>query len=360
MLISAYKRLCRQHNLSIDDNQLTAIAALEQRRRQLAQNQPTTSLYLFGPVGRGKSMLMDLFYQNLPETAKVRMHYHHFMRQVHEQLKQYQGQSDPLVQVADAWSQQYRVICLDEFIVEDIGDAMLLATLWTALFGNGTLLVTTSNTPPGELYRGGLARHRFEPFIALLEQQCEVINLDSGVDYRRLKSHTSPYFFVAAEKHALRDLAEQTGRLEKDLPVTIMNRVMSCLWRNETVIGFDFWQLCSGPRSQRDYMELADHFKVIAVDAVPQFSGVRQQQVAVQGIEDGYKREQPLHLSHLDNEARRFIALVDECYDRGCLLLLNAAVPIDELYQAEHLKFPFQRCASRLVEMQSWQLPQSL
>lgn len=356
MLISAYKRLCQQYNLSIDDNQLTALAALEQRRWHLSHDQPTSSLYLFGPVGRGKSMLMDLFFDKLPISAKVRLHYHHFMQQVHEQLNQHQGEANPLVTVAGKWSQRFRVICLDEFIVEDIGDAMLLATLWTALFDNNTLLITTSNTPPSELYRGGLARHRFEPFIALLEHQCEVINLDSGIDYRRLTAHDMRYYFVGKRSESLNDLVSRTRALDDHSPVTIMNREMACLWRNPIAIGFNFWQLCSGPRSQRDYMQLAEQFKLIAVTDVPQFSAGEQQAVT-QGVEDNYQREQAQHLSHLDNEARRFIALVDECYDRGCLLLINAVAPIDELYQAEYLKFPFQRCASRLIEMQSWQLP---
>lgn len=359
MLQSAYKKLCQQQNLTSDSKQLAAVEALDALSQSLSNNQLVNSLYIFGPVGRGKSMLMDLFFQQLPITAKVRMHYHHFMREVHAQLNRYEGEENPLIQVAEQWSQRYRVICLDEFIVEDIGDAMLLATLWTALFNNNTVLVTTSNTPPKELYRGGLARHRFEPFIELLEQQCNVLNLDSGVDYRRLKYQYCPYFFVNDNQNALAKLLQQTGTITTDSLITIMNRPLRCLWPNDTVIGFDFWQLCSGPRSQRDYMELADQFKVIAVDAVPQFSA-GPEQAAAQGIEDSYQRQQSLHLSRLDNEARRFIALVDECYDRGCLLLINAAVPIDELYQAEHLKFPFQRCASRLIEMQSWKFPDSV
>lgn len=359
MLQSAYKKLCQQQNLTSDSNQLAAVEALDAVSQALSNNQSVNSLYIFGPVGRGKSMLMDLFFQQLPITAKVRMHYHHFMREVHAQLNRYEGEENPLIQVAEQWSQRYRVICLDEFIVEDIGDAMLLATLWTALFNNNTVLVTTSNTPPKELYRGGLARHRFEPFIELLEQQCNVLNLDSGIDYRRIKSQHCPYFFVNDNQNALAKLLQQTGTITTDSLITIMNRPLRCLWRNDTVIGFDFWQLCSGPRSQRDYMELANQFKVIAVDAVPQFSA-SPEQAAAQGIEDGFQRQQSLHLSRLDNEARRFIALVDECYDRGCLLLINAVVPIDELYQAEHLKFPFQRCASRLIEMQSWKFPDSV
>ena len=257
MLQSAYKKLCQQQNLTSDSNQLAAVEALDAVSQALSNNQSVNSLYIFGPVGRGKSMLMDLFFQQLPITAKVRMHYHHFMREVHAQLNRYEGEEDPLIHVAEQWSQRYRVICLDEFIVEDIGDAMLLATLWTALFNNNTVLVTTSNTPPKELYRGGLARHRFEPFIELLEQQCNVLNLDSGIDYRRIKSQHCPYFFVNDNQNALAKLLQQTGTITTDSLITIMNRPLRCLWRNDTVIGFDFWQLCSGPRSQRDYMELA-------------------------------------------------------------------------------------------------------
>ena len=358
-MLQHYQHLIQQHQLRADEAQLSACLELDALASQLNQQQSGFSLYLYGPVGRGKSMLMDMFYNHLTNRAKIRLHYHHFMRRVHQQLNRLQGESDPLETIAARWAQQYKVICLDEFIVEDIGDAMLLANLWSSLFRHGAILVTTSNTPPKELYRGGLARHRFEPFIQLLQQQCQIIDLDMGVDYRRLTASDTPYYKVAGTLESLRNTAESTfGPLESTASLSVMNRQIDCLWSNDNLAVFDFWSLCSGPRSHRDYMELADRFQALAIHCVPQFS-LNPTVLAAQGIEDDTAREYQHqhyehHPSHLDNEARRFIALVDECYDRGCLLIITADTGIDELYQAELLEFPFKRCASRLIEMQSW------
>jgi len=355
-MLTRYQQLIDQQQLTADPAQKNACAVLDHLAQQLNQGLTTESLYLYGPVGRGKSMLMDLFYDSLFINAKVRLHYHHFMRRVHQQLQLNEGETNPLQHIAAAWAQQYRVICLDEFMVEDIGDAMLLANLWSALFDAGVVLVTTSNTPPSELYRGGLARHRFEPFIDLLNRQCRIVAIDSGTDYRRLTAAETPYYLIGQSPTKLKSLCEQlSGPVSPTHQITVMNRPINTLWCNSAIVGFDFQELCSGPRSHRDYMELADRYRGIAVNAVPQFS-LQPCAEAAQGIEEGYQRDQAsVHLSHLDNEARRFIALVDECYDRKCLLVLTAAVDIDQLYRAELLKFPFQRCASRLFEMQNWQ-----
>lgn len=355
MIKTQYQSLIHSGKLQADTLQASVCARLEHLRQQLVQSIEPTSVYIYGPVGRGKSMLMDLFYGQLNISEKVRLHYHHFMKHIHDQLNQRQGESDPLLSIAEAWAQDYRVICLDEFIVEDIGDAMLLANLWQALFSHGVTLVTTSNTPPSELYRGGLARHRFEPFIRLLEQQCDIVDLDSGIDYRRLKQGEAPYYFIDLPEHRFKQhVTNQFGDLTPRDSVTIMNRELPCQCSSNSAILFDFNQLCSGPRSQRDYMELATRYKQIAINHVPRFT-FKPKHAAQQGIEEGYQRAAThQHESHLDNEARRFIALVDECYDRGCLLVLNAADEPDRLYQAELLKFPFQRCVSRIIEMQSW------
>ncbi|MGM0525658.1 MAG: cell division protein ZapE [Pseudomonadota bacterium] len=350
-----YQQLLEQKQLVSDSQQLAAWEALTALRTEIEQQHTAArSFYLYGPVGRGKSMLMDAFEQQIATTAKIRLHYHHFMQLVHRQLNELQGLANPMQALADDWAHQYRVICLDEFIVEDIGDAMILATLWSELFARDVVLVTTSNTPPRELYRGGLARHRFEPFIELLEQQCFIMSLDSGIDYRRLDQDETPYYFVNSDHQTVKQIAEKRfGEVNKNESETVMNRQIRSLWKNDEVIGFDFWALCSGPRSQRDYMELAGRYQSLVLLNVPAFTYTTSDQ-ATQGTEDDYQRQSLPHLSHLDNEARRFIALVDECYDRGCLLILSAATDIDQLYQAELLKFPFQRSISRLIEMQNW------
>ncbi|MDV6315797.1 cell division protein ZapE [Idiomarina sp. HP20-50] len=351
----SYHHRLQSGSLKSDEHQLRAVRALQQRLDAIESGYKPRSLYLFGPVGRGKSLLMDLFYQHLPANKAVRLHYHHFMARIHRELNQCQGETNPMLTIAKAWAQQVSVICLDEFFVEDIGDAMILARLWEALFDQGVSLITTSNAPPSELYKGGLARHRFEPTIELLNHECECLDLGMGIDYRRLRSTDLPYYLRQGSSEQLRSVVESYfGVTRETRSVEIMNRQIPCLWRNDKAIGFDFMSLCSGPRSQRDYMELANHYAAIAVHNVPAFSYLPDKDL-VHGVEETYQREHQENIvSKLDNEARRFIALVDECYDRRCHLIVTAETDIDKLYQAKQLAFPFRRCVSRLFEMQQW------
>jgi cell division protein ZapE len=246
------------------------------------------------------------------------------------------------------------VLCLDEFFVSDIGDAMLLGTLWRYLFNAGVVLVTSSNALPEQLYDNGLQRQRFLPTIDLLRQYCEVVTLDSGEDYRLHQQHNWPHYLQGASLLSLQQRAEQlSGALTPLRSITILNRDIPALWHNQLLIGFEFNALCAGPRSQLDYMALCDRYAAIAVHGVPQFSYLADKPI-VHGIEDSYQREhKEYYISKLDNEARRFIALVDECYDRGTLLLLSADAAVNALYQAKQLAFTFARCSSRLHEMQS-------
>ena len=356
-LTSLYQQQVQQGLLLYDEPQYQAVVALQQLTDQLCSGTPALGVYINGPVGRGKTMLMDLFYQQLPVDGKIRLHFHHFMALVHQELKQHQGEADPLLQIARDWALKYQVLCFDEFFVNDIGDAMLLGILWRYLFQQGVVLVTTSNAVPEDLYKNGLQRQRFLPTIDLLRRHCRVLALDNGLDYRRLKQNPMRYYQQGGTAAELKQQAQELFGEVQPLPdFALFGRSFPALWSNDRIIGFDFMALCSGPRSQLDYMQLAASYKAIAVLDVPQFSAVSDTAI-LHGVEDSYQREhQDIYISKLDNEARRFIALVDECYDRGCLLLLSSAVAISQLYQAKQLEFAFARCESRLYEMQQWQV----
>lgn len=360
-LLLHYQQQVAAQQLHYDENQYQLLQRLQILANQL--NNPSghlpQGLYIQGPVGRGKTMLMDLFYQQLQTPKKIRLHFHHFMAQVHTELNQLSGQENPLYHLAQRWAGKYQVLCLDEFFVNDIGDAMLLGILWQHLFSAGVVLVTTSNALPEALYYNGLQRQRFLPTIALLRQHCTVLTLDSEQDYRLLGTTCWRHYLQGGSMAQLKQQAEQlTGPVLPLTTIRILNREIPALWHNDKVIGFDFNALCAGPRSQLDYMVLLDQYALIAVHQVPQFSYLADKPI-VHGVEDRYQREhKEYYVSKLDNEARRFIALVDECYDRGKLLLLSASVPVTELYQAKQLAFAFARCSSRLFAMQSW-LPET-
>lgn len=357
-------------NISLDPAQQRVADRLAHVAACVDSNQPPAQgLYMVGPVGRGKSMLMDHFYQNLRTQRKQRLHFHHFMKAVHTQLAAQSGKANPLHHIALDWADAYQVLCLDEFMVEDIADAMLLGTLWRHLFELDVILITTSNTLPERLYWNGLQRERFLPAIELIQHHCEVIELDHGIDYRRhaFTPQGYPYFTRQLGVDALcaRLFAAQPPAALNEPTIEVLGRTIHMLAGSENTGVFDFWQLCSGPRSQRDYMELAQRYRAIVVVGVPRFSYLPATAI-LHGVEENYQRQkQTLYMSKLDDEARRFMALVDECYDNGCLVVVDtadsadapAADHPDDLYQGVHLRTPFERCASRLVEMQSWPLP---
>jgi cell division protein ZapE len=272
----------------------------------------------------------------LPQSAKLRSHFHRFMRHVHQRLDHYQGTRNPLLKVADDLTIQARIICFDEFFVSDITDAMLLAGLLEALFERGIVLVVTSNIAPQELYENGLQRQRFLPVIDLLQKHTRVVNVDGGVDYRlRTLDHAELYHFpldkqadisLEASFSALSPLAED---VRTNGVLQINNRDFNYRKLGNDLIWFDFVELCDGPRSQNDYLELASEFHALVISGVPQMSRTHE------------------------NQARRFINLVDICYESSVKLIISAAVELPELYCGVSLNFAFQRTLSRLIEMQS-------
>jgi cell division protein ZapE len=304
------------------------------RARFAAPPAPPRGLYLWGGVGRGKTFLVDLFFDHLPLAGKRRVHFHRFMGEVQARLRALAGRSDPLQQVAEDYAAELRLLCLDEFFVSDIGDAMILARLLDGLFSRGVVLVTTSNTVPSRLYRDGLQRASFLPAIALLERHCVVHRLDSATDYRLRTLTRAPVYhhpLGPAADAALTDFYERlTADTEREgAPLLINERPIPAIDYSEGVAWFDFAALCDGPRSVADYIEIARDFHTVLLANIPSFD--------------------PLS----ENAARRFIHLVDEFYDRNVNLIVSAATPITALYRGERLGAEFQRTESRLIEMQS-------
>lgn len=303
-------------------------------KRDTASREPVRGLYMWGGVGRGKTWLMDLFYLSLPGERKQRLHFHRFMLRVHEELTTLQGQSDPLEIVADRFKAQTDVLCFDEFFVSDITDAMLLGGLMKALFARGITLVATSNIPPDELYRNGLQRARFLPAIEAIKQFCDVMNVDAGIDYR-LRTLTQAHLWLSPLGE---ETAQQMDKLWLALAgaprshapeLEINHRPLATLGVENQTLAVSFATLCVDARSQHDYIALSRLFHTVMLFEVPVMTKL------------------------MENEARRFIALVDEFYERHVKLVVSAAAPLHEIYQGDRVKFEFQRCLSRLQEMQS-------
>lgn len=310
--------------------------------RKVQKWQPCRGLYFWGGVGRGKTWLVDSFFEALPFEQKMRLHFHRFMKRVHKELQQRRGQKNPLVLIAQQLASEARVICLDEFFVADITDAMLLAGLLDGLFQQGVTLVVTSNIVPDQLYRDGLQRDKFLPAITLLKQHLEVVNVDGGLDHRlRLLEQADLYYFPHSpdteQKLAERFQQLTHGRNNKgnsygsnrDFTIAVNERLIPVVQLSQDVVWFTFDALCNTPRSQNDYIELACEFHTVLISDLPQLG------------------------SESDDQTRRFISLIDEFYDRGVKLIMSGTVSLPELYRGDRLSFEFQRTLSRLQEMQS-------
>jgi cell division protein ZapE len=349
-----YRQELRQRQYSEDPSQLAAVELLDRLHRELVEVQTRQEallprllrafrgpragvprgIYLWGGVGRGKTWLMDTFYECLPFESKLRMHFHRFMRHLHQELTELKDCSDPLHVVADRFAAHTVIICFDEFHVSDITDAMLLGRLLKALFQRGITLVATSNAHPDALYQDGLQRERFLPVIELLHRHTQVICVDGGVDYRmRYLDQAQVYYCPASAETdtALHNhfdhLAPESG--SRNVTVEIEGRRIPVVRRADSVVWFRFPDLCEGPRSAADYIEVARQFQTVLVSNIPQ-------------------------LGVMDNDAAlRLINLVDELYDRNVRLLASAAVTAEALYTGDRHAAAFRRTASRLVEMQS-------
>jgi len=356
---SRYQALL-QEGLAADPAQSTAVSQLKDLSLRLpspslfARPRPVTGLYLWGPVGRGKTLLMDLFYEELDPSRALRLHFHRFMAMIHQQLTEHSGTRDPLQQIARQLARQYQVLCFDEFYVSDIGDAMILGRLFGQLFELGLAIITTSNCHPDQLYQDGLQRDRFLPAIAAIKQHMVIHQLDGGFDHRqRQLSHSNAYFVKQPQA-----LYEIYPGLPEVAEISLCQRQLQCQGIHQGYIWFSFSQLCEGPRSALDYIALARRFHTVLLSDLPALGGKAHERIKARGTEDGSYSvtatgNRHVRLGRSDDATRRFISLVDELYDCRVNLFINAETPLENLYSGEHLAFEFERTRSRLTEMAS-------
>ncbi|MEF8700351.1 MAG: cell division protein ZapE [Candidatus Accumulibacter sp. UW20] len=348
-MIDAYERLLAARGFTADAAQRAAADRLQRLyydllsfkvgrrsalRRLFAAPPVPRGVYFWGGVGRGKSFLMDCFYDAVPYRRKRRIHFHAFMHSVHRQLNELKGESDPLLKVAERLAREVRLLCFDEFHVSDIADAMILGRLLESLFARGVVFVMTSNYPPEQLYPNGLQRENFLPTIALIKSQLDVLKIDAGIDYRLRTLEQVEIFHYPADSAAESKMAEYFtamagGEGAAGASIEILGRDIQTRRRASGVIWFDFKTLCGGPRSQNDYLELARSYHTVLLSEIPRMS------------------------ASMSSEARRFTWLVDIFYDHKVKLIATADCGPDSLYTQGTQASEFFRTASRLTEMRS-------
>ena len=288
-------------------------------------------VYIHGDVGRGKTFLMDMLFEEINHEKKIRLHFHRFMQNLHEELKNYEGATDPLKKIVKDLSKKYECLCFDEFYVEDIADAMLLGKFMTELFKSDLSFFATSNIAPINLYEGGLQRKLFLPAIKAIETACEIYHLDSNVDFRLRALEKSGSYFYPSDKNI--EIIEEIfneitqNKRSKESFITINNRKIDILAFSKGVLWVNFLQICSSPRSAADYIEISKEFHTVILSDVPVINS--------------------------DDEARRFISFIDECYDRKVKLIISAAELPEKIYVKSRLEEKFKRTISRMTEMQS-------
>lgn len=350
----SYRQLLESGEFEPDAGQAAAVEALERVFQKLVAAKaepekgffskllsrndtppaPVRGLYLWGGVGRGKTWLMDVFFENLPFENKRRVHFHRYMRGIHESLRDLNDQQDPLAEIGKQQAKEFRVLCFDEFVVEDIGDAMILSGLLKALFENGVTLIATSNTAPDDLYKNGLQRDRFKPAIEWIKANTDVMLMSDGADFRLRTLDRDATYLVPTGADADARLtntfaAVAGGEGEGPGTIEVLGRDIPYRRKAPGVLWFDFSALCEGPRSSSDYIDIAREVHTVMLSGIPVMN-----------------REQ-------DNAARRFIELIDEFYDRSINLIVTADATPDQIYQGSRLEKPFERTTSRLIEMQS-------
>lgn len=347
-VLQAYQDALIRRGYQSDPEQLSAVQRLERMHDELVQfkeqrsnrikrliNRPDVprGVWLHGGVGRGKSFLMDCFYNEVPVRRKVRIHFHEFMRGVHHELDQLKGTQDPLDEAARRIAKRYRLICFDEFHVSDIADAMILERLMRGLFSNGTTFVMTSNYDPDSLYPGGLHRDRILPAIEMIKQHVDVLSVDAGVDYRQRTMAMVQIYHSPLSAQVQAQMADAFDRVSEAIPedpkLLIAGREIRAIKRAGGAVWFDFKTLCGGPRSQNDYLELASRFHTVFVAGIPKMSAA------------------------MASEARRFVWLIDVFYDQSIKVVMSAQCPPQELYQEGVMVNEFARTVSRITEMQS-------
>ena len=340
-----YQSLVESGSIDPDSEQQKAILELTKLWEQintspnwydklLGRSEAPRGVYMWGGVGRGKTFLMDIFFDSLNFDRKLRLHFHRFMQIIHEQLQALSGRKDPLRKIASQMRLRTRVICFDEFFVSDITDAMLLGELFSELFRQGIVLVATSNIHPDNLYANGLQRSRFLPAIDMLNANCHVINVDGENDYRLRSLEQAEIYHSPLDDAAVENLEYafdhvSTGNVRDEVVFNVNNRSINIVKRADGVVWFKFKDICETERNAADYIRISRYCHSVIISEVPQMD------------------------NHKNDAARRFISLVDEFYERHVKLFISAEVPLEELYIGSGLSFEFKRTISRLTEMQS-------
>lgn len=343
-----YQEQCHNGFIFEDPEQCNALKALQQiyfdliaennKRNQwlsvLHRPQSVKGLYLWGSVGIGKTFLMDCFYQSLPFKQKMRMHFHAFMQRIHAELKQHQGEKDPLQVIAKQLAKEAMVLCFDELFVSDITDAMILGRLLKALFANHVCLVATSNIAPDELYKNGLQREQFLPAIAAIKKETQVLNIPTTVDYRLRHLKEAGVFYTPLDDSARHNMEKSFAELARNLkiddaPITICGREIHVQKKTEGIVWFDFKDICSVPRSQMDYLEIARCYHTVFISDIPIIPEDAKDTICL------------------------FISLVDVFYDARVRLVISAAEPVSNIYNRGYMVLEYTRTHSRLLEMQS-------
>ena len=336
-----YLNLIDDGQLSFDKEQAKLLEkfnhlneSLTKRSKSWFGQKKIKGLYIRGEVGRGKTQMMDIFFETLNIQEKKRVHFHRFMKILHDDLDKISAQKDPLKKVAKEISKKTKVLCFDEFYVEDIGDAMLLGRFINELFENKVTLITTSNTHPDNLYRDGLHRSRFLPAIKSIKENCEIYELNSAQDYRLRTLEQLEIFIIGKGDQGIKELESNfteltNGEFQDGQKIKILGREINTIKLAQGSLWVSFKEICEGPRSAKDYIEICSEFHTLFVSNVPIMKGSN------------------------DDSARRFIALVDECYERNVNLILSMETELEQIYSGERLLDPFKRTISRLEEMRS-------